>query len=361
MTSTAANPSTACITLHDVQQPLAGLTVVEMFAIGPVPFAGRILAQLGARVIRVSPPKDPGLGLGLPPNPKYDVLNHGKEVVVVNLKTDEGKAHCEQLLAQADVLIEGFRPGVLERMGMAPQRLLADHPRLVIGRLSGWGSEGPLAPRAGHDINYLALTGALHAMGSSDDPMPPLNLVADFGGGTMHLLLGVLTLLVRRGISGQGGVIDTSIIAGTHSLNLMFHGLVGQGVWQLKRASNLLDGGLPFYRCYRTACGGHVAVGPLESKFYAEMLRLTGLDGVLDPKNQYKPDTWPATTAAFEQAFASKTRDEWAALAEGMDACVAPVLTFTEAADHPHNRANRWFTDDQIGASDVLRFQDMGR
>ena len=327
--------------------PLAGLRVVELHAIGPVPFAGMVLRQLGADVIRVSPPQDPGLGIGLPA--QFDLLNRHKTALALDLKDPAGRAALAGHLQTADVLLEGFRPGVLERLGLAPPALLQAHPRLVIGRLSGWGDRGPLAARAGHDINYLALTGVLAALGKPDQPMPPLNLVADFGGGAMHLLVGVLARLVRRGLGGlggtggRGGVVTTSIAAGTVGLTPMFYGLLAGARWRLQRETNLLDGGAPFYRTYACAGGGFVAVGALEPKFYRELLAVTGLDGELDPADQYREQTWPAMAAALGERFGGRTRDEWAAAAAGRDCCLSPVLDFAEAARHPHLLANGWF------------------
>ena len=336
------------------QQPLAGLDVVELHAIGPVPFAGRVLASLGARVTRVSPPADPGLGVAVPP--EHDLLNHGKQALHLNLKDDAGAAALRARLLTADVLLEGFRPGVLERLGLAPEALLTDNARLVVGRLSGWGAHGALAARAGHDINYLALAGVLHAIGTGAQPVPPLNLVADFGGGAMHLLVGVLARLVRRGMDGHGGMVETSILAGTHGLTPMFFGLIAAGQWRLDRADNLLDGAAPFYRCYATADGRQVAVGALEPKFYRELLDLLGLSGRLDARDQYRRDAWPHSTALFAEAIAARARDDWAAAAAGRDACLSPVLDFAEAAVHAHNRANDWFADGACGPRQVLRF-----
>lgn len=336
------------------QAPLAGLRVVELHAIGPVPFAGRLLASLGAQVVRVSPPADPGLGLAVPA--EFDLLNHGKESLALDLKQPDGLAAARARIDAADVLLEGFRPGVLERLGLAPEALLAANPRLVVGRLSGWGSRGPLAPRAGHDINYLAMSGVLHAIGTRDAPLPPLNLVADFGGGAMHLAVGVLARLVRRGIDGRGGLVETSILAGTHGLTPMFSGLVAAGQWSLARVDNLLDGAAPFYRCYETADGRHVAVGALEPKFYRELLDLLGVADRVDAAEQYARATWPATVDTLARAIATRSRDAWAEAAAGRDACLSPVLDFSEAAAHAHNRANGWFDDDWLGPSHTVRF-----
>lgn len=324
--------------------PLAGLVVVELHAIGPVPFAGMVLRQLGARVTRVSPPDDPGLGVAM--RPEHDLLNVGKEALRVDLKDPAGRDELLALLAGADVLLEGFRPGVLERLGLAPAELLARHPRLVIGRLSGWGARGPLAARAGHDINYLALAGVLHAIGTREEPIVPLNLVADFGGGAMHLLLGVLARLVQRSLNGAGGVAETSILAGTIGLTPMFYGLIAGGIWNLRRENNLLDGALPFYRVYHCADERFVAVGALEPKFYAALLEVLELGQEIDRRRQYDPSSWPATTARIAARIAERSRDEWAARAEASDCCLSPVLDFAEAARHPHNRANALFAEE---------------
>ena len=335
--------------------PQAGLPVVELHAIGPVPFAGMVLGQLGAEVIRISPPHDPGLGIAL--SPQFDLLNRHKRAVALDLKNPAGRAAITAHLQAADVLLEGFRPGVLERLALAPQALLELQPRLVIGRLSGWGDRGPLAARAGHDINYLALTGVLAAIGKPGQPMPPLNLVADFGGGAMHLLVGVLAQLVRRGIDGRGGVVTTSIAAGTVGLTPMFYGMLAGARWRLQREANLLDGGAPFYRTYACAGGGFVAVGALEPKFYRELLAVTGLDGRLDPADQYREERWPALADALAERFRERSRDDWAAAAADRDCCLSPVLDFAEAAGHAHLRANGWFdagSPAQPGA--VIRF-----
>jgi alpha-methylacyl-CoA racemase len=328
---------------QDKGAPLAGLRVVELHAIGPVPFAGMMLGNLGAEVLRISPPSDPSLGIGI--DNKYDVFNNRKTPKHIDLKSDAGRAELLELLATADVMTEGFRPGVLERLGLAPADLAKTHPKLVIGRLSGWGNEGPYAARAGHDINYLGLSGILNAIGK-DEPIVPLNVVADFGGGAMTLLVGVLAKLVQRSITGRGGVASTSILAGTIGLSPMFHGMIAAGRWNLERCNNLLDGKLPFYRVYRTGDGRFMSVGALEAKFYAELLKMLGLEGDIDPARQFDESSFATTSARFAEVFATRTRDEWARLAEQCDACVAPVLDFKEAAAHPHNRANGWYVSD---------------
>jgi alpha-methylacyl-CoA racemase len=343
-----------------IGKPLDGLKVIELHAIGPVPFAGRLLRDLGAQVTRISPPNDPGLGVAM--NKNFDFLNIDKSVIKLDLKDTADYEQLTTHLATADVLLEGFRPGVLERLNLAPDTLLARFPKLVIGRLSGWGSEGELAARAGHDINYLAMSGLLNAIGKADSPHPPINVVADFGGGAMHLVVGVLALLARRGITQKGGIAQTSILAGTVGLTPMFYGLLASGVWNLQRENNLLDGKLPFYCVYPTRDQKFVAVGALEAKFYAELLKLTGLAETLELRHQYKPSTWQATKETFAQVFASKTRDEWAQLALHMDACVSPVLDFLEAAAHPHNRANQLHQqrDGHTDSGRVIAFNPQG-
>lgn len=322
--------------------PLTGLKIIELQAIGPVPFAGMILRSLGAEVTRVMAPTDPGLGL--PIKPEFDLLNEGKAVWTLDLKKPEGVAALKERLAHADIMLEGFRPGVLERLGIGPDVLMGTCPRLVIGRLSGWGAKGELAERAGHDINYLAMAGVLHAIGHAEQPEIPLNLVADFGGGAMHLLLGVLAKIIQRGINGKGGLAETSILAGTVGLTPLFYGMMAAGRWNVKRHNNTLDGALPFYRVYPTKDGKHMAVGALENKFFRDLLRMLNLEGQIDPTRQYQPDTYPDQIAKIGARFMEKTRDEWALLAKDVDACVAPVLNFLEAAAHAHNQANDYHT-----------------
>jgi alpha-methylacyl-CoA racemase len=329
------------------QLPLIGLKVIELHAIGPVPFAGMLLQNLGATVTRIAPPADPGLGIAI--KPEFDLLNLGKSVIALDLKTDKGRASLFDLLQDTDVLMEGFRPDVLERIGLAPDVLLNQFPRLVIGRLNGWGTKGPLAARAGHDINYLALSGALLAIGTKDQPVPPLNLVADFGGGAMHLVVGILAKLVQRSLQSNqaGGVVSTSILAGTHGLMPMFYGLIANQMQSLQRENNLLDGGMPFYKVYRCRDDAFVATGALEPKFYAQLINLLGLTEQIDLKHQYKASSWPATQALIARAIALKTRDEWAALSLPLDACLSPVLSFSEAQQNAHNQANGWFGTSQ--------------
>ena len=323
--------------------PLAGLVVVELDAIGPVPFAGRQLALLGASVTRVVPPSRRVLDVGL--DAETDLLARGKARRAIDLKTATGAEKLHALLGRADVLLEGFRPGVLERLGLAPAALAERHPALVVGRLSGYGSRGPLAGRAGHDINYLALSGALWTIGAPERPAVPLNLVADFGGGGMHLALGVLAALVRRGIDGCGSVVETSILAGTLGLTPMLHALLAADAWTLAREANLLDGGRPFYRLYRTADDRFVAVGALEPRFFEALLALTDLEKEIDAARQYEAASWPAMTVAFERVFRRRPRDAWAVDAERLDCCVSPVLDPHEALAHAQCRENGLVAD----------------
>ncbi len=336
--------------------PLAGLSVIELHAIGPVPFAGRLLQQLGAKLTRVSPPNDPGLGIAM--DPAFDFLNRSKTTLKLDLKNPEDHQKLLDQLKNTDVLLEGFRPQVLERLQLSPERLLQLNPRLIIGRLSGWGDEGVLSQRAGHDINYLAVSGLLNAIGTAQAPIPPVNVVADFGGGAMHLIVGVLAMLARRGIHQTGGVASTSILAGTVGLTSMFYGLMAGGVWNLKRESNLLDGAMPFYRVYRSADEKFVAIGALEPKFYAQLVGLLGLSASIELTHQYKASTWAATTEKFAQAIQSKTRDTWAELALPTDACLSPVLDFMEAAHYPHNQSNALhLLDEHPDAAAVIQFK----
>ncbi len=328
----------------DNSAPLRGLNVVELSAIGPVPFVGLQLQQLGASVTRVLPPSDRAIGIDM--DSRADILNTGKAIERLDLKSKNGQQSLDALLAETDVLIEGFRPGVLERLGMAPERLLKHNPKLVIGRLSGFGQRGNYAKRAGHDINYLALSGVLSSIGSSDKPVIPLNLIADFGGGAMYLLAGILAKLVQRGISGLGGEVKTSILAGTVGLTTMTHGLMADNQWSLQRESNLLDGGAPFYAVYKTRDNKFIAIGALEKVFYKELLEILGLSDVLPLDSQYDAASWPEMRRLFIEAFASRSRDDWAAIGTKRDCCLTPVLNFEESVNLPHNTANGWILDE---------------
>ncbi|MEU1479560.1 CaiB/BaiF CoA-transferase family protein [Streptomyces sp. NPDC005760] len=315
--------------------PLSGCRVLELAGIGPGPFAGMTLADLGAEVVRVDRPGGSGLFPGFE---HVDVLNRGKKSVLLDLKRPDAVRAVLDMAARADVLIEGYRPGVAERLGLGPDDCLARNPRLVYGRMTGWGQDGPLARLAGHDIGYIALTGALHAVGSAGGPPQiPLNLVGDFGGGGTYLVIGVLAALREAERTGRGQVVDAAIVDGTAHLLAGTHMLLATGTWQDERGVNLLDGGAPFYAVYETSDGRHMAVGALEPKFYAELLAVLGLDE--DPAAQHDRAGWPRLRERLAAAFASRTQDEWAEAFSSSDACVAPVLSLREASDHPHIRA----------------------
>lgn len=305
--------------------PLGSLKVVEFSGIGPAPLAGQMLADLGAEVVcvdRANAPADP-----------TDVNRRGKRSIVLNLKDPAGLDAARRLIGRSDILIEGFRPGVMERLGLGPE---ACPDTLVYGRMTGWGQDGPLAQTAGHDINYLALTGALHAMGAPDAaPIPPLNLVADYGGGTMFLLLGVLSALIERGVSGKGQVVDAAMVDGVPAMMGLLHGMLARGFWTGQRGANWLDGGAPFYRCYVCSDGQFISVGALEPQFHALLLEKAGLPAD-HQADQNDKAVWAARSALYARAFAQKTRGEWSEIFEGTDACVAPVLNFAEAPKHPH-------------------------
>ncbi|MGZ4568267.1 MAG: CaiB/BaiF CoA transferase family protein [Blastococcus sp.] len=320
--------------------PLAGIRVVELSGLGPAPYACMLLAELGADVLRIDRPGGGSLAL----QPEDDVLNRSRPCAAVDLKSPGGREVLLRLVEGADVLIEGLRPGVTERLGVGPDECLARNPRLVYARMTGWGQEGPLAARAGHDINYLSLTGALHAIGTAEKPVPPLNIGADFGGGSMFLIVGILAALLERAGSGKGQVVDAAMVDGASSLITMVYGFLGAGVWQDRRASNLLDGGAPFYDTYPCADGRHVAIGALEPQFYAQLLEGLGLTGKL-PRHQHDVAQWPEHRRLIGEVLLTRTRDEWAAAFEGTDACLTPVLGLDEAPHHPHLAARGTFLD----------------
>ncbi|MER7181627.1 CaiB/BaiF CoA-transferase family protein [Streptomyces hyaluromycini] len=323
------------------QGPLSGVRVVELAGIGPGPFAAMLLADLGADVVRVDRPGGPALAV----DPAYDVTNRNKRSVLVDLKSPDGPARVLDLAARADILIEGYRPGVAERLGVGPEDCHARNPRLVYGRMTGWGQEGPLAQRAGHDIAYIALTGTLGMIGRPDEPPAvPANLLGDYAGGSLYLVVGVLAALHHARATGTGQVVDAAIVDGTAHLAAMIHGMVAAGRWQDRRAANLLDGGCPYYGTYETADGGYMAVGALEPQFYAEFLQLLGgLDDLADARKDWT--RWDELRERVAARFKARTRDEWTAVFEGSDACVAPVLSLREAPHHPHLAARGTFTD----------------
>jgi alpha-methylacyl-CoA racemase len=318
--------------------PLQGVRIVELASIGPGPFCAMLLADLGAQVLAVDRPG--------PQRPGWPVLfARGRRRVAVDLKHPEGPGVVLDLVAGADALVEGFRPGVAERLGIGPEACLHRNPRLVYGRVTGWGQEGPLARSAGHDIDYIALAGALHPVGpAGGPPVPPLNLLGDFGGGGMLLALGVVAALLEAGRSGKGQVVDAAMVDGAALLTTQLHELLAAGRWTDRRGANLLDGAAPFYAVYETADGRHLAVGALEPRFWAELLERVGL-AAGDLPAQLDRDGWPVARERLAAMFRTRTRDEWCALLEGTDACVAPVLSLLEAPAHPHNRARATFVE----------------
>ncbi|GAA0911988.1 CaiB/BaiF CoA-transferase family protein [Streptomyces thermoalcalitolerans] len=320
--------------------PLTGVRVVELAGIGPGPFAAMLLADLGADVVRVDRPGGAALGI----DPARDLTNRNKRSVVVDLKSPDGPARVLDLAERADILIEGYRPGVAERLGVGPEACHARNPRLVYGRMTGWGQDGPLAPRAGHDITYIAVTGTLGMIGDPDGPPAvPANLLGDYAGGSLYLVVGVLAALHHARATGTGQVVDAAIVDGAAHLSAMIHGMLAAGAWQDRRGSNLLDGGCPYYGTYETADGRYMAVGALEPQFYDEFLTLLGLEEHAGTRTD--PARWGELREAVAARFKSRTQAEWTAVFEGSDACVAPVLSLREAPHHPHLAARGTFTD----------------
>lgn len=327
--------------------PLSGVRVLELPAIGPVPFLGMLLADLGAEVIRVDKIGTGDLGSTMAAGP----LGRGRRSIELDLRKPGGAEVVLRLTERCDALIEGFRPGVAERLGIGPDEVLARNPKLVYGRMTGWGQHGPLAPTAGHDITYLAVTGLLHGIGPKDGPpVPPINYVADFGGGSMFLATGLLAALLHARATGEGQVIDAAMTEGAGYLGSMTRTFLGSGGWRDERAANMLDGGAPNYRCYECADGRFVAVGALEPQFWAALVQGLGLDPVSTP-SPYDPGQWEACEKTLAEAFRTRGRDEWAELFAPLDACVAPVLTLQEAPEHPHNVARGSYA--QVGNATV--------
>ena len=335
--------------------PLVGVRVLELAGIGPGPFAAMMLADMGADVIRV----DRTTAVGREPSadrasvdpsafraPQLDLLNRGRRSIAVDLKSPDGRDVVLDLVARSDALIEGFRPGVTERLGLGPAECQAVNPKLVYGRMTGWGQDGPLAQNAGHDIDYLALTGALYGIGRAGErPVPPINLLGDFGGGGIFLAFGIVCALFRTGAGYPGQVVDAAIVDGVAALTTGIRGLLERGLWRNDRGVNLLDGGAPFYDTYECADGRHIAVGALEPQFYAELVKRSGYAGVAaDPADRADVSAWPTARAEWEALFATRTRDEWVALLGDGDACVAPVLDWDEAPAHPHMAERGVFT-----------------
>ncbi|HUP87119.1 MAG TPA: CaiB/BaiF CoA-transferase family protein [Acidimicrobiales bacterium] len=324
--------------------PLSGIRIIEIAGIGPGPFAAMLLSDMGAEVLRVD--RSQAVRGGDPSKPPLDILNRGRRSIGVDLKNPDGVETVLKLVASADALIEGFRPGVAERLGIGPDECAARNPKLVYGRMTGWGQEGPMAHAAGHDINYIALAGALDPIGrAGQPPLPPLNLVGDFGGGGMFLAFGVVCAILEAQRSGEGQVVDAAMVDGAASLMSMFHGFTAMGMWTEERGTNLLDTGAHFYEVYETSDGKYVSIGSIEPQFYAELLRLTGLTDDPEFAGQHNRGNWPALKARLADVFGSKTRDEWTSIMVGTDVCFAPVLSIKEAPQHPHMAARNTFVD----------------
>ena len=324
--------------------PLKGVRIIEMAGIGPAPFCGMMLSDMGAEVIRVD--RSDGADLGLPGRePRFEVLHRGRQSVAVDVKTEAGREIVRRLIKDADALIEGFRPGVMERLDLGPAALAEINPRLVFGRMTGFGQDGPMAPRAGHDINYIALTGALHAIGHKyGPPVPPLNLIGDYGGGGMLLAFGVVCAILEARSSGKGQVVDAAMVDGGSVLMAAIYGFLGSGMWRDERGVNILDSGAPYYNVYETRDGKWVSIGSIEKRFYADLLERLGIAGEDLPK-QHDRAGWPTLAKRFAAVFKSRTRDEWSAIFADSDACFAPVLAMSEVAAHPHNAARATFCE----------------
>lgn len=323
--------------------PLAGIRIVELGGVGPVPFCCMLLSDLGADVIRIDRPS--GYDGGQPGDPRFNLLNRGRRSAAFDLKKPEAADAVLKLVARADALVEGFRPGVAEKLGLGPDACLAVNPALIYGRMTGWGQDGPLAQAPGHDINYISLSGVLHAVGAAGGPpVIPLNLAGDFGGGSLYLALGVVSALLESRRSGQGQVVDAAMVDGSASLMTLFYGMFASGYWKDARGSNRLDSGAPWYNVYETKDGRWVSVGSNEARFWRNTLALLGLPED-DMPDQHDRTRWPEVHAKFAAIFRTRTRDEWCALAEGLDVCIAPVMSLTEAPTHPHLRARQTFVE----------------
>lgn len=325
--------------------PLAGLKVVELGGIGPGPFTSMLLSDMGADVLRIARPPSADRGVkGL--ETRHQLLNRGRPAVAMDLKNPRAVEAVKRMIASADAVTEGFRPGVAERLGLGPEDCLRLNPRLVYGRITGWGQDGPLAAIPGHDINYIALTGALHAIGRKDGPpVPPLNLVGDFGGGAMYLAFGILCAIFEARSSGRGQVVDAAMIDGVSSLMTMMYGMHAAGLWTDNRGSNRLDSGTPWYDVYETADGKWISIGCNEPQFYDALLERLGIAAGVLPANRHDRKGWPAIRACFQEKFRARTRDEWCAIMDGSEVCFAPVLTLAEAPTHPHMRARATFVE----------------
>jgi alpha-methylacyl-CoA racemase len=323
--------------------PLTGYRIVEFAGIGPGPMCAMLLSDMGAEVLRIDRMSDAELGVAM--EPRLNILNRGRRSVALDLKRAEGIEAAMRLLEKADALIEGFRPGVMERMGLGPDQVLARNSKMVYGRMTGWGQEGPLALAAGHDTNYIALTGALHAIGrKGEPPVPPLNLIGDFGGGALYLAMGLLAGLLETHKSGRGQVIDAAMVDGAASLMTIFYALKAAGIWVDERESNVLDGGAHFFGAYETKDGKYVCIASIEAKFYAELLKLCGLKDEKMP-HQNDRSKWTEMKQRFAAMFKTKTRDQWCEILEGSDSCFAPVLSLGEAPNHPHMAHRKTFVE----------------
>ena len=320
--------------------PLNGYRIVEMAGLGPAPFCAMLLSDMGADVVRID--REGGSN---PLDLKIDVLNRGRRSVALNLKTPEGIATAFALIARADAVIEGYRPGVMERLGLGPEECLAKNPRLVYGRMTGWGQAGPLAHAAGHDINYIALTGVLDAIGTDESVTPPLNLIGDFGGGALYLAFGVVCALLEARASGEGQVVDAAMVDGAAHLMTMMYGLAQQGKWTDKRQDNLLDGGAHFYGAFECADGKWIAIGSIEPQFYRLLLDTLGIDPDAEGVSQSKED-WQRMREQLRQTFLREPQSHWCELMEGTDICFAPVLSMADAPEHPHNKDRSLFVKD---------------
>ncbi|WP_168788526.1 CaiB/BaiF CoA transferase family protein [Paraburkholderia aromaticivorans] len=327
----------------DKTGPLAGVKVVELGGIGPGPFGSMILSDMGAEVLRID--RIVASDSGVPMDDRFNLLNRGRRSVAMDLKKPESVTLVKRLLGQADAVIEGFRPGVAERLGLGPDDCLAANPALVYGRMTGWGQEGPLSQAPGHDLNYIALTGALHSIGTRNGPpVPPLNLVGDFGGGGLYLAFGIVCAILEARQSGKGQVVDAAMVDGASSLMTLIYGMRAAGAWTDERGTNRLDSGAPWYNVYETKDGRYIALASNEPRFYKVTLELLGLDGETLP-GQHDRDGWPTLHNRFAEVFRQRTRDEWCALAEGAETCLSPVLSLAEAPLHPHNRARGTFVE----------------
>lgn len=322
--------------------PLNGFKIIEFAGLGPAPFAGMMLSDMGAEILRIDKmPSKSGENSG---NGNFDILSRGRQTLTIDLKKPDGALLALKMIEKADALIEGFRPGVMEKLGLGPEKCLKKNPKLVYGRMTGWGQEGPLSKFAGHDINYLSLTGALHSIGrKGSNPTPPLNLVGDFGGGGMFLAFGIVCALIEASKSKKGQVVDAAMVDGVTSLMAMVHGLLSADIWEDKPASNFLDTGSHFYDTYKCLDGKYVALGAIESKFYNPLAEALGLNKISEENEQMDKSRWPELKKKFSSVFLTKTRDEWCKIMKDKDVCFSPVLSITEAYDHPHNKARKLF------------------